>query len=251
MPLQQLQRGFVGQLPRLQVHHRVQNAEIRGELSEIASESRLAQLVPMPAIAADEDRQLARAADGAEHHVGRDAPRLHVVQPDVPLPHALGKIVEHGETGHPLRLQLGNGIGDLDVVDGRGRQRIATVGQASQQARDVAGALRGREFHRDRAANARRPRHRRLHLARDILPERLPRLGKDKAEPHLRQIREHPLPDQRGGMVADALGGLVDAACGFLAHLGPSVQHAVHGGDADPGLSGQVCDGRTLGHVMS
>ena len=65
-----------------------------------------------------------------------------------------------------------------------------------------------------------------------------------------RHIRQQPLPDHVGRVIADALGRLGHLAGGFLAHLQAPVQHAVGGGKADARLARKVGNGRAA-HRLS
>ena len=83
------------------------------------------------------------------------------------------------------------------------------------------------------------------------LIESLVRALQDEAQPILRQILLQPLLDQAGGVIADRVGGLIDAARRFLAHRQPAVEHPVDRGDADAGAFRQIRNGRPLGHQNS
>ena len=113
---------------------------------------------------------------------------------------------------------------------------------------DLGRHLRFQEVDLGDAAETRRSVDREFQLPGEGLIEGLVRPLQDEAQPVLRQILPHPLLDQAGGVIADRVGGLIDAARRFLAHRQPAVEHPVDRGDADAGASRQIGDGRPLGH---
>ena len=70
---QQIQRRLVGQLPGFEVHQSVENLELRTLFAEIAAKAGFAQLMPVPAMPANEHRDLARLARRRCRHPGGDA----------------------------------------------------------------------------------------------------------------------------------------------------------------------------------
>ena len=60
----------MGDLPGLEVHQRLEHLELGRVLAEVGAEADLAQLVAVEAVAADEDRDLARPL----------APRVAIIQ---------------------------------------------------------------------------------------------------------------------------------------------------------------------------
>ena len=80
------------------------------------------------------------------NHVGSDAADLDVVHPQIGLPHPLGEIVQQGKAGNAFSNQTDDGIRQVRVGDGRGGNRIDTVGQPLDDAVEISGRLRRREF---------------------------------------------------------------------------------------------------------
>ena len=134
------------------------------------------------------------------------------------------------------------------MVDRNHGDGLAAGGDLLQLCGDLGRDLRFQELDLGSAAEIRRGVDGKLELPREGLIEGLVRALQDEAQPVLRQILLQPLPDQAGGVIADRVGGFVDAARGFLAHRQAAVEHPVDRGDADAGGFRQIGNGRPLGH---
>jgi hypothetical protein len=182
-------------------------------------------------------------------HVRRDPPGLEVVEPHVVLPHALREVVQEREARHARLLHPQHRVGGLHMGDGGGRDGVAAFAQLPDERGEVGGRLGRREEHRGTAADAGSRAHGRLDLLPEGLVEGLLLLVEHEAQPDLGPVGLHPLPDQRGGMIADVLRRLEDPARRLLAHTGAAVEHPVHRGHADARRGGDICNGRTLRHA--
>jgi hypothetical protein len=115
----------------------------------------------------------------------------------------------------------------------------------------IGGRLRGGKLDGCRRAHAGRIGDRPLDLGLEALVEGLPFLVQHDTQTQARQVHMHPLPDQRGRVIADQTCRLVDPARGILAHPFASVQHTVHRGGGQPRLAGDILDGWAVGHGLS
>ena len=227
---QQVQRRFIGQLPSFQVDQRVQHLKLRGMLPKVAAHPGFPQLMPVPAIAPDKDRDLARMMRGRGDHVRGNAPDLQVVEPQVILPNPLPEVVQQRKAGNTLCIQPDHGFRHLWMRDRRGRNGIHSARHPLHQLGEIFRRLRGRKGHLQRRANPDGLRHGPLSLDLELLVEGLTLLVQDQTQPQAGLVRMNALPDQRCSVIADQAGCLVDLAGGLLAHLLAPVQNAVHCG---------------------
>lgn len=91
MAIKQIQRCLIGQLPRLEVDHSVQQLKIGSIFAKIATEPGFATLMSMEAVSADKGRDLAGFGDMLDHPA-RTTPRLEIVQTDIRLTYTRGEI---------------------------------------------------------------------------------------------------------------------------------------------------------------
>ncbi len=242
MPRQQVERRLVGQLPGLEVHQRVEHGESRRILAEEAAEAGFPEFVAVPAIAADEDRDLAGLVGGGRDHRGRDPPDLEVVQADIGLPDALREIVEQREAGDAAVAQILDRLGDLVMGDGGRGKGIDPALHAAHQSGEIGRRLRRRERDHRLGPDVLRRGHGAPDLGREMLVEGLLFLVQHESEPHAGQFGLDALPDQARRVIADPLRRLEDLARRRLAHLLAPVEDAVDGGHADAGLARHIGD---------
>src|SRR4051794_11481149 len=94
---------------RLHVDERLQHLELRRMLAKKRAEAGLAQLVSVPAMAADEQRDLARMWRGARNQPSCGTADFHVVEPDIALANALREVRQQRKYRLALLVQPAHG----------------------------------------------------------------------------------------------------------------------------------------------
>ena len=249
MPAQQFDQRVVGEPMRFLVDQRLHDGEVRRVLAEESAEADFAQLVAVEPMAADEQRDLARALRAVCDHPCCGASDLEVVDADIARTHAGGEVRQQGENRDAAPLQLLHRPGQRRMVradDGNGARACR---QPAQLLDDLVQRKRLGEVDHCRAAEAMRARNRGLQLGGEGPVERIVRPEQQEAQPKLRQVPVQAPADQVGGVKADFRRRLVDAPGRVLAHRQPAVEDAIDGRDADAGGASKICNGRSLHHV--
>ena len=117
---------------------------------------------------------------------------------------------------------------------GRRGHRINPPGHAIHQTGEFGRGLRGRKFNHHAGAHTRRCGNGTFNFGLECLIEGLPFLVQDNTQTQPRQFGLHPLPDQRGGVIANLARGFIDALGRIFAHPFTRIQNAVHGGGRNP-----------------
>ena len=204
--------------------------------------------LPVPAGAADKDRDLARRLQARRHHPPGKAPHPQIVEAKVAAARRTREIVQHGKDGQAAPGQIARKARQAGMVDGTRRDGLTVVRQRRDLGREIARRLGGGEADLRADADIAAGRTGASDLFREALVEGLPALVQHEAKRDLRQAARYRIPERRGQGIADPhrrLGHLHPRA---WRHVRPVMQDPVDGGDAKTRFAGQRGDRRLAGH---